>query len=228
MIYVVSNLHGNYAKFKELLTTISFKDTDIMYVLGDIVDYGEEGLELIGDLSVRYNVYPIVGEHDFMAVKMLSGFEKMLKSGEAPDKKFISQMTEWAADGGQVTLDAFRTLDAEMREGIIDYLSDMTLYEEVTAGGKDYLLVHAGIAGFKKGIDLEDLKPEAFFTEALDLTKKYFDDKTVVVGHNPTTEENGGNGRIFFGNGSIAIDCGEARGGTIGCLRLDDLKEYYV
>ena len=228
MIYAVSNLHGNYAKFKELLKAISFKDTDIMYVLGDIVDYGEESMELVGDLSIRYNVYPIVGEHDYTAVKMLSGFEKMLKSGETPDKKFIAKMTEWAADGGQVTLDAFRTLDAEMREGIIDYLSDMTLYEEVRAGGKDYLLVHAGIAGFKKGVDLESLKPEAFFTEALDLSKKYFDDVTVVVGHNPTTEENGGNGKIFFGNGSIAIDCGEARGGTIGCLRLDDLKEFYV
>lgn len=228
MIYVVSNLHGNYTKFKELLKVISFKDTDIMYVLGDIVDYGEESMELVGDLSVRYNVYPIVGEHDYMAVKMLSGFEQMLKSGETPDKKFIAKMTEWAADGGQVTLDAYRTLDAEMREGIIDYLSDMTLYEEVSARGKDYLLVHAGIAGFKKGIDLEKLKPEAFFTEALDLTKRYFDDVTVVVGHNPTTEENGGNGKIFFGNGSIAIDCGEARGGTIGCLRLDDFKEYYV
>lgn len=228
MIYAVSNLHGNYRKFKELLKVISFKDSDIMYVLGDIVDYGDEGMELIGDLSVRYNVYPIVGEHDYTAVKMLSGFEKMLKSGETPDKKFIAEMTEWAADGGQVTLDAFRTLDAEMREGIIDYLSDMTLYEEVSAGGEDYLLVHAGIAGFKKGIDLESLKPEAFFTESLDLTKRYFDDVTVVVGHNPVTVENGGDGKIFFGNGSIAIDCGEARGGTVGCLRLDDLKEFYV
>ena len=228
MIYAVSNLHGNYAKFKELLKVISFKDSDVMYVLGDIVDYGEESMELIGDLSIRYNVYPIVGEHDYMAVKMLSGFEKMLKSGETPDKKFITKMTEWAADGGQVTLDAFRTLDAEMREGILDYLSDMTLYEEVTAGGKDYLLVHAGIAGFKNGIDLETLKPEAFFSEPLDLTKRYFGDRTVVVGHNPTTEENGGDGKIFYGNGSIAIDCGEARGGTIGCLRLDDLKEFYV
>ena len=228
MIYAVSNLHGNYVKFKELLQVISFKDSDVMYVLGDIVDYGEESMELIGDLSIRYNVYPIVGEHDYMAVKMLSGFEKMLKSGETPDKKFITKMTEWAADGGQVTLDAFRTLDAEMREGILDYLSDMTLYEEVTAGGKDYLLVHAGIAGFKKGVDLETLKPEAFFSEPLDLTKRYFDDRTVVVGHNPTTEENGGDGKIFYGNGSIAIDCGEARGGTIGCLRLDDLKEFYV
>ncbi len=228
MTYVVANLHGNYAKFKQLLKTVSFRDTDIMYVLGDIVDYGEEGMELVGDLSIRYNVYPIVGEHDYTAAKMLSGFERMLKSGETPDKKFITKMTEWAADGGQVTLDSFRTLDAEMREGIIDYLSDMTLYEEVSVGGKEYLLVHAGIAGFKKGIDLESLKPEAFFSESLDLTKKYFDDKTIIVGHNPTTEENGGDGKIFYGNGSIAIDCGEARGGTIGCLRLEDGKEFYV
>lgn len=228
MTYVVSNLHGNYTKFKALLKTINFKDTDIMYVLGDVVDYGDESMELVGDLSIRYNVYPIVGEHDYTAVKMLSGFEKMLKSGETPDKKFISEMTAWVADGGQSTLDSFRTLDAEMKEGIIDYLSDMTLYEEVEVGGKEYLLVHAGIAGFKKGVDLEELKPEAFFTEALDLTKKYFDDKTVIVGHTPTTEDNGGDGKIFFGNGSIAIDCGEARGGTIGCLRLEDMKEFYV
>ena len=228
MTYVVSNLHGNYTKFKELLKTINFKDTDIMYVLGDIVDYGDESMELVGDLSIRYNVYPIVGEHDYTAVKMLSGFEKMLKSGETPDKKFITQMTQWVADGGQSTLDSFRTLDAEMKEGIIDYLSDMTLYEEVEVGGKEYLLVHAGIAGYKTGVDLEELKPEAFFTEALDLTKKYFDDKTIIVGHTPTTEDNGGDGKIFFGNGSIAIDCGEARGGTVGCLRLEDLKEFYV
>ena len=228
MTYVVSNLHGNYTKFKELLKTINFKDTDIMYVLGDVVDYGDESMELVGDLSIRYNVYPIVGEHDFTAVKMLSGFEKMLKSGETPDKKFITQMTQWVADGGQSTLDSFRTLDSEMKEGIIDYLSDMTLYEEVEVGGKEYLLVHAGIAGFKTGVDLEELKPEAFFSEALDLTKKYFDDKTVIVGQTPTTEDNGGDGKIFFGNGSIAIDCGEARGGTVGCLRLEDMKEFYV
>lgn len=228
MTYVVSNLHGNYTKFKELLKTIEFKDSDIMYILGDIVDYGEESMELVGDLSVRYNVYPIVGEHDYMAVKMLSGFEKMLKSGETPDKKFIAKMTEWTADGGQSTLDSFRTLDAEMREGIIDYLSDMTLYEEIEVNGEKYLLLHAGIAGFKKGIDLDALKPEAFFSESLDLTKRYFDDITVIVGHNPTTESNGGDGRIFYGNGSIDIDCGEARGGTIGCLRLEDGKEFYV
>ena len=40
MVYVVSNLHGNYTKFKELLKTIKFKDTDLMYILGDIVGSG--------------------------------------------------------------------------------------------------------------------------------------------------------------------------------------------
>ena len=41
MTYVVSNIHGNYDKFKALLREISFRDTDVMYILGDFVDYGE-------------------------------------------------------------------------------------------------------------------------------------------------------------------------------------------
>ncbi len=228
MTYVVSNLHGNYTKFKKLLELIDFKEADIMYILGDIVDFGEESMELVGDISVRYNVYSIVGEHDFMAVKMLTGFEKMLKSGEVPDKKFIEEMTEWSENGGAVTLASYRALDEEMREGIIDYLSDMTLYEEIQIGDRDYLLVHAGIANFAKDIELDALAPEAFFSEALDLTKRYYDDKIIIVGHNPTTEENGGNGKIFYGNNSIDIDCGEARGGAIGCLRLEDGREFYI
>ena len=66
MIYVVSNLHGNYAKFKELLKVISFKDSDIMYVLGDIVDYsikvGEQFLRVQkGRNDVRLNEGEICG-----------------------------------------------------------------------------------------------------------------------------------------------------------------------
>ena len=37
MTYVVSNIHGDYDSFKRLLEEISFKDSDIMYVLGDIL-----------------------------------------------------------------------------------------------------------------------------------------------------------------------------------------------
>ena len=90
MTYVISNIHGNYSKFTEMLDKISFSDNDIMYVLGDIVDFGDETMEVVCDLSVRMNVYPVIGEHDARAYKMLSGFDKMLKNGGSPSADFIS------------------------------------------------------------------------------------------------------------------------------------------
>ena len=87
MTYVVSNLHGCYDKFKELLEEIRFRDRDVMYLLGDLVDYGDQPMELIADISMRYNVYPIAGEHDFTAVKMLSGMDKLLAAGVGRDSR---------------------------------------------------------------------------------------------------------------------------------------------
>ncbi len=223
MTYVVSNLHGNYQKYKALLSEISFKDSDILYVLGDIVDYGEEPMELIADMSMRYNVYPIVGEHDYKAVRMLQGFDRMLKSGESPDPEYIAEMTEWTIDGGKVTLDGFRALDEEMREGVIDYLSDLALYEEVTVKGKTYLLVHAGIADFDPDTDIDDYQPEDFITEPASLGASYYEDKTLIVGHAPTES-----GKIERGIGVIAIDCGVNFGGKLACLCLETGEEFYV
>lgn len=223
MTYVVSNLHGCYQKYKELLAKIKFKDTDIMYVLGDIVDYGDEPMELLADLSMRYNVYPVVGEHDYTAIRMLQGFDRMLKGGSEPDPDYIAEMTEWASHGGKVTLDGFRALDDEMREGVIDYLSDLALYEEVSAGGKTYVLVHAGIADFDPDADLDDYLPEDFISMPADLDGQYFADKTLVVGHVPTAS-----GKIERGEGVIAIDCGAYFGGKLACLCLETGEEFYV
>ena len=77
MIYVVSNIYGNYAKLQTLFRKIEFSENDLLYVLGDMVDYGEESMETVCDLSVRSNVYPVCGDHDVMACRMLSGFDAM-------------------------------------------------------------------------------------------------------------------------------------------------------
>lgn len=227
MTYVTANLHGCYEKFTELLRVIKFKDSDILYILGDIVDYGDEPMELISDISMRYNVYTIAGEHDFTAARMLSGFAKMLKSGGTPDQKFISEMNDWVADGGNTTLEGFRKLDADMKEGVIDYLSDMLLYEEIKVGGKVYLLVHSGLGELEQGES--DPTPAGMFANPLDFSRRYFPNKTVIAGHIPTSDIPGGEaGNIYYGEGSIGVDCGAARGGRIGCLRLDDGREFYV
>lgn len=223
MTYVISNIHGNYQKFKSILSQISFRDSDVLYLLGDIVDYGEEAMELIEDISVRVNVYPIAGEHDFLAARMLKGFSKMLQSGATPDAEFIAEMTAWAQDGGQATLEAFRALDEEQREGVLDYLEEMTLFEEVEIGGQEYVLVHAGIADYDPDTDLYDYEPEDFFTESISIDRPLIDGKTVVVGHTPTKS-----GKIERGDGWIMVDCGVAKDGSLGCLCLENGKEFYA
>ena len=223
MTYVISNIHGDYKKFKEILSQISFKERDTLYILGDLLDYGEESMELIGDLSVRLNVFCIAGEHDYLAARMLKGFSAMLESGAAPSEDYIAEMTAWVQDGGQPTLEAFRNLDKDAREGVIEYLEEMTLFEEVEIKGTRYLLVHVGIADYSPDADLEDYLPEDFFSEPLDASYPLVEDVTVVVGHVPTRS-----GKIERGEGSIFLDCGVCEGGRLGCLCLETGEEFYA
>ena len=229
MTYVVSDIHGCFDKFKEILEKINFGDNDVMYVLGDMVDVGEEPMELLCDLSMRYNIVPIVGEHELRALKLLSAFNKILTEGGTPDPEIMGELTEWIRDGGAKTLQGFKELDADMREGIIEYLEELSLYEEITVKGHKYLLLHAGIADFDPDTDLEDYMPEDFVSEPLDPDREYFDDVTIIAGHTPTyTIDGADHGKIYYGESGIIIDCGAAYGETLGCLCLENGKEYYA
>ena len=228
MIYAVANLHGCFSKFKKLLKQINFNDNDVMYVVGDIVDYGEEPIELLCDLSMRYNVIPILGECDFRAFEMLTELDKML-GGASPDPEVIGKMTEWIQEGGAKTMEGFKALDEDMKEGVLEYLEDMSLYEEVEVRGKKYLLVHAGIADYSAESDLDDYMPEDFIYESVDPDYQLIDGVTLVVGHKPTYEIEGAErGKIYHGEGSIFLDCGAAYDEPLGCICLETGKEYYI
>ena len=222
MTYVVTNLHGNFQKYCALLEKIHFGENDILYVLGDTVDYGEQTMELLTDMSMRVNVYPIAGEHDFLALRLLRKFDRLLREQTAPDMDFASEMKAWVADGGEKTLDAFRALDSDMKEGIIDYLSEFALFEEIEVGGKTFVLVHAGIGDFDAAKPLDDYGPEDFFVPA-EPGKTFFADRTLVVGHRATES-----GKIERSNGVIYLDCGVKDGGQLACLCLENNEEIYV
>ena len=229
MIYVVSDLHGENKKFQRLLNKINFADNDVMYVLGDIVGYGKDSIELLCDLSMRFNVIPIVGDHDYRAVRLLRALNTMMTEGVRPDQDTLKEMAAWMEDGGECVMEGFKALDSDMREGVLEYLEDMSLYEEVRVGGKHYFLVHAGIVDYNPSVSLEYCLPEDFISEPIDLKKPLMDDVTVIAGHVPTYLIDGAeNGKIFYGNGSIIIDCGAAFGESLGCLCLDNGKEYYI
>lgn len=221
MTFVLANCHGDLEKFRAMLGKIHLTENDLLYVLGDMTDYGTDSIDLLIDMSMRANVYPIAGEHDLRALRMLSGFSKMLEEGGAPTAEFADEMKAWFADGGAPTMEGFRALDAEMREGVLDYLSEFALYEEVRAGGKDFVLTHAGIGNFAPETPLDDYPPEAFFTPPA-AGQTFFQDKTLVVGHTPT------DGKIRREGGVIYVDCGVLQNGVLGCLCLETGEEFYV
>lgn len=222
MVYVTAGIYGEWERYNRLLRKINLKEDDILYVLGDVMDYGEQGMEVLTDMSMRANVYPIAGERELQALRMLTAVDKMLREGTAPDPEFATELTAWASEGGMSTLTGFRALDEEMREGVLDYLSEFALYEEVEVKGKNFVLVHAGIADFDPDTDLEDYEPEDFFTPA-PAGASFYADRALVVGHVPTDS-----GKIEYEDGIVRIDCGVMQGGSLAALCLDNGEEFYV
>ncbi|MBE6703007.1 MAG: serine/threonine protein phosphatase [Ruminococcaceae bacterium] len=222
MTYVTAGIYGDWERYSALLQKINLKEEDVLYVLGDVVDYGEQSMEVLTDMSMRVNVYPVAGERELLALRMLAGFDKMLKEGSMPDPEFAAEMTAWASDGGKPTLDGFRALDNDMREGVLDYLSEFVLFEEVEAKGKKFVLVHAGIANFDPDTALDDYEPEDFFSPA-PTGASFFADRTLVVGHTPTES-----GKIEHEEKIIRIDCGVLRGGSLAALCLENGAEFYA
>lgn len=221
MTYVMTGLHGDLARYEAMLCEIKFSKKDVLFLLGDIVDYGEDAAALLVKISMCENVYPIAGEHDFLALRMLSGFERILAEGGTPDSEFAAEMAAWVMDGGNATLTGYRALDKDMREGVLDYLSEFSLYEEVSAGGRNYLLVHAGVNGFAPDKALENYAPEDFFD--VPEGQKYDTESVVVIGHTPTAS-----GKIEREGNLVRLGCGLKEIGKLACLCLETGEEFYV
>ena len=135
----------------------------------------------------------------------------------------------WLTDGGQTTAEEFRRLSPDMQEGILDYLSEFAPYEELTVGENRFVLVHAGLPDFDPARPLEDYDLYGLITTCTDYTKPYFTDRYLVTGHVPTGRiDEAYSGRIYREHGHIAVDCGAVWGGRLGCIRLEDLREFYV
>lgn len=235
MIYVASDLHGCLEEWQTLLRKIRFSDKDTMFVLGDSVDFGPDPIGLLHDMMGRANVFSVLGNHEVNFVRCVRGLPpeadmKNLSSYISDDKK--SLFAEWMANGGQTTLAQYLALDESEREDIIDYIGEMTLFEEAEADGVEFILTHAGLSNFDPERPLDDYSPEEFLSASPKPGDEYFEDKTVIVGHVPTFRLDGGEaGKILDDGAIIYIDCGAAHpsdGGGVGCLCLDDFETYYA
>lgn len=231
MIYVMGDIHGEYEAYKEMLKKINFSEDDELYVLGDCIDRGPEPIKLLLDMMLRYNVYPIRGNHEYMAQEVLTQLNQEITADNIESVITLTLMKElelWDKNGGGVTRKQFAKLDKDNREGVLDYLKEFALYEKVEVNGREFVLVHGGLMNFDKNRPLDDYEEFEVIFEAPDYDKVYFEDKYLVTGHMPTISHEGNKGEVIMKNNHIAIDCGKVFGGRLACVRLDDLEVFYV
>ncbi|MDE7220523.1 MAG: metallophosphoesterase [Oscillospiraceae bacterium] len=237
MIYVMSDIHGCYEKYRAMLEVIQFAEDDTLYVLGDVLDRGPDGFKILLDMAARPNVAGLLGNHELLAAAVLPLLLRTMRQGEEQplSKTEQEQMQEWIQNGGKPSILQFLQLGGEEMEIVCTYLWSLSAYEEVVLKGQQFVLVHAGLEHFSIARPLAEYDLEDFLFCRPNLDTTYFPDKTLVFGHTPTRllyRQIGGPeqpDRMFHRGTIIGIDCGCAYpGGRLGCLCLDTMEEFYV
>ncbi len=233
MIYAMSDIHGEYDKYIRMLREIGFSDADTLFVLGDVVDRGPEPVRVLRDMMQRPNVYPLMGNHDYMALQVLEQLAVEITEDNYAaqvDMTVMNQMLDWLREGGTTTFDDFSRCSNEERAELLDYLREFSMYEAVDVGERTFLLVHAGLGNFRKDKKLSEYTPFELMMMRCDPAASYFEDPSIFIvsGHTPTKHYSG-KFEIYRSGSCICIDCGACfPNGQLACICLDTLEEYYV
>ena len=225
MIYVMSDLHGCFDKYLQMLEKIGFCDSDTLYILGDVIDRGEGGVDILLDMMARKNVIPLIGNHESLALRSL----KHIRDG-VPEEALIKTKAYrlWMLSDGEPTAAAFRALPKETQTALIDYIEGFLIYKDIKVGGQRFHLSHT-LPDYRPWQEIHNVSFLEFIWGEPDYTQSYGDNARFVTGHTPTNViDPAFFGNIWQGNGHIAIDCAAAWGGRLGCLCLDTMEEYYV
>ena len=231
--YVMSDIHGDYASYRKMLEKIRFSDEDTLYIIGDVVDRGEQPIKILLDIMDRPNVIFLIGNHEAMFCECLNFLLKEVteENIEKLDDDMMGALVNWMYNGADTTMKEFRSLPEGKRREVADYLMDSGVYEEVEVAGKEYILVHTGPKQSTPRKRIWEYELDELVWERPDYHASLFGGKYVIMGHTPTQliEDAERPGYIYHCGKNTVIDCGCASSkGRLGCMRLEDGAEFYV
>ena len=209
-IYVCSDLHGNYNFYKAI--TRELKENDRLYVLGDVIDRGKDGIKILQDVIKRKEkgqVEFLVGNHELMMVQSLFLNNEKVRN-------------DWLIDGngGKKTLEEFNKLDVNEQNKMKEFLLNSYVYKNIKINDKPVHLVHAKSIQDKEENNEKTLREmikeeqESKINEALwsrdpkTGTSKPHPQSAkpgvfTVIGHSPTADN-----KVNYKDNYIDIDCG--------------------
>lgn len=237
MIYVMSDIHGNLQRFNSVMNQIDLKPEDTLYILGDVIDRYPDGIRILRKIMHMSNVKMLLGNHEHM---MLDALRTPYDKRDFYEEQLHHQrLNTWYYNGGNITHYFLKHNRLAVREEIFQYLEALPLHYDVEVNGIKYKLVHAAPEELYSTLNecYRDMCQFAVW-QRLKAGDELPEGYTLIFGHTPTRQFQGHiTLQIWYGDRRIGIDCGagfpQPNGyhfvdcGRLGCLRLDDMKEFY-
>lgn len=198
MKYVLSDIHGNMEAWESIKSQIMLGKKDDLYILGDVIDRGLFGIEILEEIMRKPNMHMLLGNHEYMMLNALN-VPYVIGDPSYTDYTQLERMSLWFHNGGEPTYRDWQDLNAIERGNLLDFLKGLPLNMEVEANKKTFVMVHANSAELIASIlrknfvkDEQQSAKIAYFAvwdrDHLALSNTYYErrNKIMIFGHTPT------------------------------------------
>ncbi|MGF7059319.1 metallophosphoesterase [Brassicibacter mesophilus] len=202
-LIAISDIHGGAHLFRELIEKVGLRDSDYLVIIGDFLEKGEYNKQILDEMKKLYNKdrrFILSGNCEaFVAELLLQGTQAERMLSYIKNKPYKSILDDWIEDldiniNNISEARLLQTLLHERNDKDIDFINSLPIALEFD----NFIFVHGGIE------NRSDWKESNY--ETLIECKEFYkgehrSDKTVVVGHWPTS-----NYRVYSNNGDVIID----------------------
>lgn len=219
--YVISDIHGCFDEFQEMLRKISLSDDDRLILAGDYIDRGPKSREMLQFLEkCPPNVIPIKGNHDAEFVEYVRLMQQTDKKNELmtdpnsnEDAKILLASVRYLFKQkqplGLFFFDYYNTITDFIQNKDVtfgdlcrwaDMLTKLPYYERFELGERDCIVVHAGFYEEESGLE-NGKSVNEFYLYAREeaIQQGGVKNGMIIAGHTPTIAEDS----VFYNDGEV-------------------------
>lgn len=233
-VYACTDLHGCLWAWEKIKKILQPEDT--LYFLGDAIDRGEHGWQILKEMLNDSRIIYIKGNHEDMMCRALTRF---------PNYDIWSrQMLIWDQNGNIPTLNAIEADNENNVKEVLRRVTVLPIYATYNSpNGNIFWLSHAGCDYTEEGIEIYSTD-ELLWDRNHFLNNRWFeapDNVYIVHGHTPipylveelseyndniSANEEIAPGAYYYADGhKICLDCGSVWTGVSVLLNLDTFEE---
>ena len=121
--YVMSDVHGLKDRYDAMLEALALKEEDTLYILGDVIDRGPDGIAILRDVMTREHVVMLLGNHEYMMKQYYEAVHHVITDMQTA----WEVIDRWKRNHCITTINAFERLKETEQRELLDYLDQLPL-----------------------------------------------------------------------------------------------------